>query len=582
MFRARLKQIFLFTVIVFSFNRLSAAAFPANNETLKFPVKDSLTGNNFNYSLQLNRTTPFYKVYKLRFPAPVKGKALFGDVTGFYYVPSDLKNDSKPRPGVVCLHISGGNGALTNIICAHLASNGIPAMMCHFPMFADRRQAGSRSSILSSPHGCRIFGQALLEFPLDARRTVDILLSRPEINPDKVNMLGTSLGGIIASTAAGNDPRINKAALLLAGGDLHGIIYNASRETKGICNALDKASHEDRKFLESVFKKIDPLNNTKELQKLAKRNHLIIINASNDKVIPPVYSQKLVDACGLTGKNIVLQGLGHYTAIAGLPKILNRFVKFFSDDTVPPRQALKLSENEKIIQNTFFQFYKLFQFKAPKGKCIYICATFKTNDNNGKTLVDGAIEIVRGDDKQFKLLIKLKKSPLGRKLTNLNLGCDPKPWIISSKGTLYSGQLEPQKDSFPAKYFISQVIEFQQLVSGIFSMAAGGMLTPLSKWVKVEMKIDSNKQHYVEITSKKDQMKIYLDSSNRKPQKVFFKSKRNKTEIVFTQWDLAAPASPGIFSPPDNQNRKIVKVKQHNVDKMLAAIVNFAVVKAKK
>jgi hypothetical protein len=49
-----------------------------------------------------------------------------------------------------------------------------------------------------------------------------------------------------------------------------------------------------------------------------------------------------------------------------------------------------------------------------------------------------------------------------------------------------------------------------------------------------------------------------------------------KVEIVFTQWDLAAPASPGIFSPADNKNRKVVKVKQYNVDKIFAALLNFA------
>ena len=582
MFRMRIKQIFLFTVILFSFNSLGATAFPVNNEILKFTVKDSLTGNYFDYSLQLDRATPFYKVYKMSFSAPVKGKALFGDVSGFYYVPADFKRDSKPRPGVVCLHISGGNGALTNMICAHLASNGIPAMMCHFPMFADRRQAGSRSSILRSLNGCRIFGQALLESPLDARRTVDIMLSRPEINPKEVNMLGTSLGGIIAATAAGNDPRINKVALLLAGGDLLGIIYNASRETKKICDALEKASPEDSKFLESVLNKIDPLSNTKELQKLAKRNHLMMINASNDQVIPPVYSQKLVKACGLAGRNIVLPGQGHYTAIASLPKLLDRFVKFFVDDTVPPRQQVKLSADKEIIQNIFLQFYKLFQFKAPKGKCIYICATIKVKNRKNEITIDGSMEIVRGDDKQFKLLLKLKKSPLGRKLTNLALGCDPKPWIISNKGTLYSGQLEPRNDSFPAKYFIPQVIQFQQLLSGIFSMAAGGMFAPLDKWVKIEMKFDNSKQRYMDIKERRTQAKIYLDPINGVPQKVFLNSKKNTTEIVFTQWDLSAPASPGIFSPTDRKNRKVTKVKQHTVDRMFAALVNFAANKAQK
>ncbi|MFA7230625.1 MAG: prolyl oligopeptidase family serine peptidase, partial [Victivallaceae bacterium] len=471
------------------------------------------------------------------------------------------------------------DGALTNIICAHLASNGIPAMMCHFPLFADRCQIGSRSAILSSPHGCRIFGQALLEAPLDARRTVDIMLSRPEINPDKVSISGISMGGFIASATAGNDARIHKAAILLAGGDLHAIIYNASRETKNICEAIDNASPEDREFLETVLEKIEPLNNTKELQKLAKQNNLMIVNAENDQIIPSACSQKLVKACGLIGKNIVLPGLGHYTAIAALPKILDRLTSFFTDNTVPPRKPEKLPEDKKIIQDVFTQFYKLFEFKAPRGKCIYICATVNVKDHIGKVLFNGSTDIIRGDEKQFKLLLNLKVSPLGGAIQHLALGCDPAPWILSGKGTLYSGELERLKDSFPSQYFVPQITQFQQFMTGIFAMGSSGMLAPLDKWVRIEIKRDINGQRYVNIEGKGIQAEIYLNASSETPRKILVNSGKLTAEIIFTQWDLEAPAPPGIFSPEDKEGRKIVKVKQYNLDRMFAALINFAVSK---
>jgi dienelactone hydrolase len=515
----------------------------------------------------------------MSFSPPIEGKALFGNVSGFYYVPADLTKDSKPRPGVVCLHILGGDGALTNIICAHLASNGIPAMMCHFPMFADRRQMGSRSAILRNPNGCRIFGEALLEAPLDARRTVDIMTSRPEINPLKVNMLGTSMGGLIAATTAGNDSRIHKAAILLAGGDLRAIINNASRETKNICEAIDKASPKDREFLEAVLHKIEPLNNTRELQKLAKHDNLMIVNAENDQVIPPECSQKLVKACGLVNKNIILPGLGHYTAIAGLPKLLDSFVKFFADSSIPPRKPAKLSGDKKIIQNVFKQFHKLFEFKAPNGKCIYISATVNVKSKDDKALLNGSIEIIRGDEKQFKLMLNLNKSPLGKKIQNLALGCDPAPWVLSNKGTLYSGLLTPQANSYPAKYFVPKVLQFQQLLTGIFAMAGNGMFAPLDKWVKITIKQDKNGQRYVDIKEKKTHAEIYLNPSTETPQKILVNAKKFKAEIVFTQWDLAAPASPGVFSPIDKKDRQIIKVKQYDIDRMFAALVNFAVSK---
>lgn len=249
---------------------------------------------------------------------------------------------------------------------------------------------------------------------------------------------------------------------------------------------------------------------------------------------------------------------------------------------VSSRQAVTLTADNKAVRNIFEQFHKLFQFKAPIGKCIYIRAKFKVKDSKDKILLDGSMEIVRGDKKQFKLLLELKRSPLGGKFQSLALGCDSNPWIISSKGTLYSGQLETRKDSYPAKYFVAQVTQFQQLLSGIFSMAASGMFMPLDKWVKIEMKCDDNGRRYMDIRERKTQAKIYLDHAAKTPQEIFINSKKNKTEIIFTQWDLAAPVSPGIFSPAYNKNRKIVKVKQYNIDKMFAALVNFAVHKTQK
>ena len=61
----RLKQMFFFALVIFSFSSLAATVFPVNQEILKLPVKDSLTGKYFDYSIQLHRTTPFYKVYKI-------------------------------------------------------------------------------------------------------------------------------------------------------------------------------------------------------------------------------------------------------------------------------------------------------------------------------------------------------------------------------------------------------------------------------------------------------------------------------------------------------------------------------------
>ena len=61
----------------------------------------------------------------------------------------------------------------------------------------------------------------------DVRRTIDLLASRPEVDPKKIGITGISLGGIVSGTAAGMEPRINRAMLILAGGDLLTTLHEA-------------------------------------------------------------------------------------------------------------------------------------------------------------------------------------------------------------------------------------------------------------------------------------------------------------------------------------------------------------------
>ena len=43
-------------------------------------------------------------------------------MVAYYYQPSDWKPGDTPRPGVVCLHILGGDGELTRMIAAEAAT----------------------------------------------------------------------------------------------------------------------------------------------------------------------------------------------------------------------------------------------------------------------------------------------------------------------------------------------------------------------------------------------------------------------------------------------------------------------------
>lgn len=60
----------------------------------------------------------------------------------------------------------------------------------------------------------------------DARRTVDYLQTRPEIDPERIYLVGASYGAITGTTAAAFDPRFKAVVLVYGGGNI-GHLMNA-------------------------------------------------------------------------------------------------------------------------------------------------------------------------------------------------------------------------------------------------------------------------------------------------------------------------------------------------------------------
>ena len=153
-----------------------------------------------------------------------------------YYVPHGIKPGDAQRPAVICLHILDGNEPLTDLMCSVLAGRGIPAISFKLPYYGARGLPKGPEALADNP---QLFIGAIAQAGEDIRRTIDLLASRPEINPERIGITGISLGGIIAATAAGAEPRLYRAGLILSGGDLRQIIYHA-RETRPLAEMLQK------------------------------------------------------------------------------------------------------------------------------------------------------------------------------------------------------------------------------------------------------------------------------------------------------------------------------------------------------
>lgn len=148
---------------------------------------------------------------------------LFESLPGFYvsgnlYIP-DTASTQTPVPGVVqlCGHDSIGKANSTY----QAAAQGLAKL--GFACFTiDAVGIGERKQIPSTPvEEHRLIGQQLplLNLSLagmqtwDAKRAVDYLLSRPDINPNYIGAIGNSGGGTQAMWLIANDSRITMGAV---------------------------------------------------------------------------------------------------------------------------------------------------------------------------------------------------------------------------------------------------------------------------------------------------------------------------------------------------------------------------------
>ncbi|MBN2579828.1 MAG: prolyl oligopeptidase family serine peptidase, partial [Pirellulales bacterium] len=299
-------------------------------------VRQTYDRHPFTYRMKPASQRPGYKIYQIEYPSPVTTSVEQNNtIPAEYFLPDTAaEGTGSKRPAVICLHILDGNEVLTDLVCSTLARRGIPAIMFKLPYYGKRALPQGPMAMAKDP---RLFASAIAQAEQDVRRTVDLLASRPEVDPQKIGITGISLGGLVSATAAGTEPRLARVGLILAGGDLRKII-GYSRETRPLRRMIDALPPQERRFLEEKIAAVDPLRNAPALRQRAAEGRVLMINAAEDEVIPRACTEKLAAALGLEKKVVWLEGLGHYTALAELPRVLNMTADFFAQD-LPPGDA---------------------------------------------------------------------------------------------------------------------------------------------------------------------------------------------------------------------------------------------------
>ena len=324
-FLPALRQVLGFSLVLIAVGAVSAQEHVAQ----RIRVASGYDKAAFTYRMELQSEHETFRVYRLTYPSPVKSPvAQNNTIPAELYLPKAAKPGSAPRPAVICLHILGGGFELAQLQCTALAARGIPALWFKLPYYAERGLPGGTKALAADP---KLFAQAVAQGVEDVRRAVDVLASRSEVNPQEIGIMGVSMGGILAATAAEQEPRIARAVLLLAGGDLLSIVHHA-HETRPLSELIRRLPPASRAEVESALRQIDPLEHAAALRPRAAQGRVLMMNAAEDEVVPRACTEKLATALGIGDRVVWLEGLGHYTALAALPRALKTANDFFAQD----------------------------------------------------------------------------------------------------------------------------------------------------------------------------------------------------------------------------------------------------------
>ena len=206
------------------------------------PERYRLAERTFDYQMKPLRDLPVsgVEIYQVTFPSPVTSPTPENNtVYAEYYRPEG----QGPFPAVVVLDITGGDQNLSRFIARTLAQNKIAGLFVQMAYYGPRRPPGSKLRLLSTniPQTMAAIRQTVL----DCRCAAAWLASRPEVDAQRIGILGTSLGSFIATLTAEMEPRFSRVAILLGGGGLVDAFYDHPqaapyRKHLGSCSAAPR------------------------------------------------------------------------------------------------------------------------------------------------------------------------------------------------------------------------------------------------------------------------------------------------------------------------------------------------------
>ena len=217
---------------------------------------------------------PDYELYDLVFDG-VPGMA----VPTLLALPLD---GAGPHPCVIFLHGIGQDKEFMEVIAAPFTKAGFAFVS--FDQYTRGERKLQDSNAVKDALGLR--RRSALNV-LETRRLVDYLVTRSDISPGRIYLIGASFGAITGATAVAFEPRIVAAVMTYGGGDLDKLLSSdAAKSELGKSHWLVKTA---------VTYLTAPSDPVKYVGRVAPRP-LLFQNGTHDQLIPNAAADALFEA----------------------------------------------------------------------------------------------------------------------------------------------------------------------------------------------------------------------------------------------------------------------------------------------
>jgi dienelactone hydrolase len=210
-------------------------------------------------------------------------------VPAFLYVPKRKPKDP-PAPAILLQYGTGGSKTTDYIVAIgkQFVSHGFVVLTIDAPGRGERRKKDKNAAtgVLAL-----LDGNDIMHYCGDYGRAIDFLVTRPEVDKERIGYVGISWGAITGITFVAYDERVKAMGSIVGGGN-----FLAGYTPK----AAEKAKLEGSKSPDPVF----------HVARIAPRP-LLFINCKKDQLIMKPWAESLHKAAG-EGSKVVWLDSDHY------------------------------------------------------------------------------------------------------------------------------------------------------------------------------------------------------------------------------------------------------------------------------